>query len=73
MICNFKKFNINLNSINYIKPINSNNPFNPINIKQKKPEFYDWRWAEPLELPKLIVPFKKRLYQEVVEEFKNYL
>ncbi len=29
-----------------------------INIKQKKAEFYDWRWAEPLELPKLIVPFK---------------
>ena len=42
-------------------------------LNKKKPEFYDWRWAEPLELPKLIVPFKKRLYQEVVEEFKNYL
>ena len=47
--------------------------YDEINIKQKKPEFYDWCWAEPLELPKLIVPFKKRLYQEVVEEFKNYL
>jgi putative (di)nucleoside polyphosphate hydrolase len=44
-----------------------------INIKQKKAEFYDWRWAEPLELPKLIVPFKKKLYQEVIEEFKRYL
>ena len=44
-----------------------------INIKQKKAEFYDWRWAEPLELPKLIVPFKKKLYQEVIEEFKKYL
>jgi len=27
---------------------------------KKKAEFYDWRWAEPLELPKLIVPFKKK-------------
>jgi putative (di)nucleoside polyphosphate hydrolase len=44
-----------------------------INIKQKRAEFYDWRWAEPLELPKLIVPFKKKLYQEVIEEFKKYL
>jgi putative (di)nucleoside polyphosphate hydrolase len=43
-----------------------------INIKQKKAEFYDWRWAEPLELPKLIVSFKKKLYKEVIKEFKEY-
>ena len=44
-----------------------------INIKQRKAEFYDWRWAKPSELPGLIVPFKKRLYQEILEEFKNFL
>jgi putative (di)nucleoside polyphosphate hydrolase len=43
-----------------------------INIKQKKPEFYDWRWTDPLELPKLIVPFKRKLYEEIIEEFKTY-
>lgn len=36
-----------------------------INIKQKKAEFYDWRWAEPLELPKLIVPFKKNFIKKL--------
>ena len=44
-----------------------------INIKQKKAEFYDWRWTDPLELPKLIVPFKKKLYEQVIVEFKTYL
>ena len=43
-----------------------------INIKQKKAEFYDWRWTDPLELPKLIVPFKRKLYEEIIEEFKTY-
>ena len=33
------------------------------------PEFYAWRWVEPAELPELIVPFKKRVYRQVVEEF----
>jgi putative (di)nucleoside polyphosphate hydrolase len=44
-----------------------------INIKQKKAEFYHWRWTDPLKLPKLIVPFKKKLYEQVIEEFKTYL
>ncbi|MSP06834.1 MAG: RNA pyrophosphohydrolase [Candidatus Fonsibacter sp.] len=47
--------------------------YSEINIKQKKAEFCEWRWAQPLELPKLIVPFKKKLYKEVIEEFKKYL
>jgi putative (di)nucleoside polyphosphate hydrolase len=46
---------------------------NEININQKKAEFYDWRWAKPIELPKLIVPFKKKLYQEILKEFERYL
>lgn len=33
------------------------------------PEFLAWRWVEPQLLPDLIVPFKKRVYRQVVEEF----
>ncbi|GEN98258.1 RNA pyrophosphohydrolase [Novosphingobium sediminis] len=33
------------------------------------PEFLAWRWVEPEQLPDLIVPFKKRVYRQVVEEF----
>lgn len=34
------------------------------------PEFCDWKWAEPEELPDLIVPFKKRVYRAVLEMFR---
>jgi putative (di)nucleoside polyphosphate hydrolase len=33
------------------------------------PEFSQWRWAAMAELPSLIVPFKRQLYQRLVEEF----
>jgi len=36
----------------------------------KPPEFEDWRWVEPELLPELIVPFKKRVYRTVLEEFR---
>ena len=34
------------------------------------PEFRAWRWVEPEQLPDLIVPFKIRVYRQVVEEFR---
>jgi putative (di)nucleoside polyphosphate hydrolase len=34
-----------------------------------KPEFSGWRWAEMAELPGLIVPFKRGVYERVVEAF----
>ena len=34
------------------------------------PEFCEWRWADPELLPELIVPFKKRVYRSVLEEFR---
>ncbi len=34
------------------------------------PEFADWKWIEPELLPDLIVPFKKRVYRAVLEEFR---
>ncbi len=33
------------------------------------PEFVAWRWEEMQNLPKLIIPFKRAVYQRVVEEF----
>ena len=35
------------------------------------PEFCDWKWADPDQLPELIVPFKKRVYRAVVEAFRE--
>ena len=35
------------------------------------PEFCDWRWIDPEQLPELIVPFKKRVYRAVVEAFRE--
>jgi len=35
------------------------------------PEFCDWKWVDPEQLPELIVPFKKRVYRAVVEAFRE--
>lgn len=35
------------------------------------PEFCEYRWVDPEELPELIVPFKKRVYRAVVERFRE--
>lgn len=40
-----------------------------IDIASDEPEFLDWRWAAIETLPDLIVPFKRQLYRELVEEF----
>ncbi len=40
-----------------------------INIKTSHPEFNQWKWESPFLLPELIVPFKKSLYQALVNEF----
>ncbi|GLK54233.1 putative (di)nucleoside polyphosphate hydrolase [Methylopila capsulata] len=34
-----------------------------------KAEFSDWRWADIAELPELIVPFKRGVYDEVLKAF----
>jgi putative (di)nucleoside polyphosphate hydrolase len=44
-----------------------------INLATAHPEFSAWRWAEPHELPLLIVPFKRRLYEEILAEFMPIL
>lgn len=40
-----------------------------IRIDTDEPEFLAWRWAAMAELPDLIVPFKRRLYRDLIAEF----
>lgn len=44
-----------------------------IDIATAHPEFSDWRWADPDELPELAVPFKRALYRAVLTEFRELL
>ena len=34
------------------------------------PEFSEYRWIDPEQLPELIIPFKKRVYRAVLEAFR---
>ena len=44
-----------------------------IDIETEHPEFSAWRWAEPETLPDIIVPFKRQLYVDVLDEFRGLL
>jgi putative (di)nucleoside polyphosphate hydrolase len=44
-----------------------------VNIETADPEFHAWKWAEPSELPAMIVPFKRKLYEDVLEAFSSWL
>ena len=37
------------------------------------PEFAEWKWVEPDQVPELIVPFKKRVYRTVLEAFRELI
>ncbi|HWL30724.1 MAG TPA: RNA pyrophosphohydrolase [Xanthobacteraceae bacterium] len=47
-----------------------------INVKNPgdgyKPEFVTWRWEPMVNLPSLIVPFKRPVYERVVSEFSKF-
>jgi len=43
---------------------------NPAGIH--KPEFAAWRWEPMQNIPDLVVPFKRAVYERVVEEFAKY-
>lgn len=36
-----------------------------------KAEFDGWAWKEMIELPEMIVPFKRQVYEDVVAEFRH--
>jgi len=42
-----------------------------IRLQTAHPEFDAFRWVPMPELPSLIVPFKRRLYEDVVAEFRH--
>jgi putative (di)nucleoside polyphosphate hydrolase len=44
-----------------------------VNIQTPEPEFRTWKWAEPAELPTMIVPFKQQLYRDVLQAFAEWL
>ena len=39
-----------------------------INIKTLNPEFLEWKWIDPFELPNVAVNFKTNIYKKLVEE-----
>ena len=43
-----------------------------INLKTKHPEFIEWKWIEMEDLPKVIVNFKKKVYENLLIELKKY-
>ena len=46
---------------------------NEINLKTKIPEFIEWKWITIDELPKVIVDFKKNMYERILVELKNFI
>ena len=44
-----------------------------IDLATEHPEFSAWKWVGPAELPRLIVPFKRRLYLDLLEQFAEQL
>ena len=39
-----------------------------INIKTLNPEFLEWKWIDPFELPNVAVNFKTNIYKKLVKE-----
>jgi len=39
--------------------------------KDDNPEFYKWKWVKPSECISEVVPFKRSLYGEVLQEYKK--
>jgi putative (di)nucleoside polyphosphate hydrolase len=44
-----------------------------VNIATPHPEFREWRWVEPKDLPDMIVRFKRDLYRRLLAEFGPWL
>ena len=44
-----------------------------INVNTKHPEFIEWRWINFEELPNVIVDFKKKVYEELLIELREFI
>ena len=42
-----------------------------INVKTKNPEFLDWKWIKPSDLPAVAVDFKINIYQKMAKELTS--
>jgi putative (di)nucleoside polyphosphate hydrolase len=43
-----------------------------INLATEHPEFDDWKWVKPGQLPELVVPFMRMLYLDILAEFREF-
>ena len=46
---------------------------NEININTKKPEFLNWKWIKPSELPEVAVNFKINIYKKISKELSAFI
>ena len=44
-----------------------------INLQTPQPEFIDWKWIDPQDLPEIIVDFKKKLYLNLLKEINQVI
>ena len=44
-----------------------------INLDTQHPEFIDWKWIDPNDLPEVIVDFKKELYLNLLKEINQVI
>ena len=44
-----------------------------INLDTQNPEFIDWKWIDPQDLPEVIVDFKKELYLNLLKEINRVI
>ena len=43
-----------------------------VNLATEHPEFEAWKWVKPEQLPELVVPFMRRLYLDILAEFREF-
>ena len=46
---------------------------NEVNITTENPEFRDWKWLNLNKISDYVVPFKRKLYEEIVDEFSSII
>ena len=44
-----------------------------ISLGTDRPEFIDWKWVKPENLPKIIVDFKKKLYERLLLKIRPFI
>ena len=44
-----------------------------IDLKTKNPEFIDWKWIFPEQLPEVIVDFKREMYLKILDNIKKFI